>query len=296
VAVIVTIGVCIRNNEATLPEVINSIIDQDFPHELIEVIFVDDGSEDSSSSIVKSYAIAMDMSVKVFHHEWMGLGPSRNIVLDNTSGHYIIWVDGDMMLRKDHVRRQVEFMEAHPEIGIAGGKRGIFPAGSLIADLENVSFMVYDSDKDISDKRLPGTGGTIFRVSALKQIGGFDPAIRGVGEDLDAAYRIKAARWMVGKSDAVFFERGRQTWQGLWRQYLWHGYGLRRLYRRNSSLFSIAKMTPIAAFFVGLLRMPNAYRMVRRRSVILLPFHFAFKMMAWCFGFANGKLSDVGLE
>jgi len=43
---IATIGVCVRNCEATIKEVINSIINQDFPHELMEVIIVDDGSED----------------------------------------------------------------------------------------------------------------------------------------------------------------------------------------------------------------------------------------------------------
>ncbi|MEM2601852.1 MAG: glycosyltransferase, partial [Candidatus Bathyarchaeia archaeon] len=42
-----------------------------------EVIFVDDGSEDATLSIIKKYIPKMTMQVKVFHHEWMGLGPSR---------------------------------------------------------------------------------------------------------------------------------------------------------------------------------------------------------------------------
>jgi glycosyltransferase involved in cell wall biosynthesis len=51
----VTIGVCVRNSAATLRDAIDSIIYKDYPHEHMEVIFVDDGSEDETLSIVKSY-------------------------------------------------------------------------------------------------------------------------------------------------------------------------------------------------------------------------------------------------
>jgi len=285
----VTVGVCVRNSAVTVKEAIESIINQDFPSELIEVIFVDDGSNDDTLSIINKYVSGVVVNAKVFHQDWQGLGLSRDVVVNNASGEYVVWVDGDMVLPKDHVRKQVEFMDAHPEFGVGGGKRGFFPSQNSIADLENVSFMVYESN-GVVDDRLPGTGGSVFRVEALKQVGGFDANMSGVGEDLDVAYRIRTAGWLVGKSGAVFFERARDTWQGLWKQYFWHGYGLKKLYRRNPKVFSIAKMTPLAAFVGGALRVPDAYREMRRKSVLLLPFHFAFKMTAWCFGFANGKL------
>jgi glycosyltransferase involved in cell wall biosynthesis len=38
----VSIGVCVRNSVATLREAIESIICQDYPHEFMEVIFVDE--------------------------------------------------------------------------------------------------------------------------------------------------------------------------------------------------------------------------------------------------------------
>ena len=81
----VTIGICVKNCEATIKEAIDSVIDQDFPHELMEVIFADDDSTDETLSIIESYGPNMDMQAKVFHHEWKGLGVTRDIVVNNIS-------------------------------------------------------------------------------------------------------------------------------------------------------------------------------------------------------------------
>jgi len=141
----VTIGVCVRNSASTICEAIESIIDQDFPPELLEIVFVDDGSEDDTLAIIQAYVSRMDIAARVFHTEWRGLGPARNIVVNNTRGKYIIWVDGDMILPADHVRKQVEFMELNPKVGIAKAKYGRTAKDGTVAALENAPFMVYDS-------------------------------------------------------------------------------------------------------------------------------------------------------
>ena len=48
---IVTIGICVKNTEKTILDAINSILEQDYPTDLMEIIFVDDGSEDRTLSI-----------------------------------------------------------------------------------------------------------------------------------------------------------------------------------------------------------------------------------------------------
>jgi hypothetical protein len=106
---------------------------------------------------------------------------------------------------------------------------------------------------------------------------------------LDAACRVEAAGWFIKKSPAVLYERGRQTWQGLWKQYFCHGYGLYSIYLKNRKIFSLFKMVPIAGFVAGAFFTIDGYKLTRRKSVFLLPFHFAFKMTAWCLGFEKSK-------
>ncbi len=289
----VTIGVCVMNCEDTISEAIESIIAQDFPHELMEVIFVDDGSEDKTLQIIEKYAAKMDITVKVFHHSWKGLGYSRNVVVNNARGDYIIWIDGDMIIPKDHVRKQVEYMEQHPKVGIAKAKYGMFPTKNLVATLENIPFVIISLRNYSQNLKLPGTGGSIYRVDAVRQVGGFDDRLAGVGEDLDIAYRILSANWLIKKSPAIFFEKRETNWRDLWKKYTWYGYGNFWVYCQNKAIFKLYKMMPPASLIAGLLHSISAYKLIRRKVVFLLPIHFIFKSIAWTWGFIKACFRKI---
>jgi glycosyltransferase involved in cell wall biosynthesis len=262
----------------------------------MEVIFVDDGSGDETLSIIEGYVPRMDMKVKVFHHEWKGLGASRNVVVDNASGDYIIWVDGDMIMPMDHVRKQVEFMDKNPKVGIAKARYGFITSNSVVATLENIPFILYYCSKNSSlDSKLPGTGGSIYRVEAVKEADGFDNCLKAVGEDQDIAYRIMSAGWLIKVSDAFFFEREEESWNSLWKKYIWYGYGNYFLHKKNKRIFRIYKMIPPIAFLAGLLCSFSAFRLTSRKIVFLLPLHFVFKSTGWCWGFIKARLANVSM-
>lgn len=292
---IVTIGVCVKDCEKSIEETVRSIMAQNFPHNLMEVIFVDDGSKDGTLSVIERWAQRMDIQVEVYHGEWKGLGSARNKVVRNAHGDYILWVDGDMILPQDHVREQVEYMEQNQKVGVAKARYGIPLRESLVAFLENIVDVAKDTvmeDEWNTNLKLPGTGGSIYRTKAIKEVGGFDANLRHVGEDQDAAYRIKRAGWSIRKTKAVFYEKRRiESWKTLWDKHFRYGYDHYGLYLKNRDLFIFYKMNPLASFIAGLLYSIIAYRLTKRMAVFLLPFQYTFKMIAWSLGFMKRQMT-----
>ncbi len=288
----VSIGVCVKNGEKFIVNAINSILDQDFSHNQMEVIFVDDGSTDRTLQIMNDYAQKMDITAKVFTHEWKGLGATRNVVLNHATGEYIIWVDSDMVLTKSFVRKQVTFMDKNPTVGIAKGSYGLYETSSLVAYLENVDAKVKQLEVTEVFSEALGTGGSIYRIEALRKIGGFDEKITGVGEDMDAEHRISKDGWLLKVTPAEFYEIRRTSLGDLWKEYLWHGSGGGQIVHKVDPKSLLYRLFPPTAILTEFIRSRTAYKISHRKIVFLLPLHWVFKRISWSFGFAIWRIKN----
>lgn len=286
--IIVTVGVCVKNSEITIKESMESITNQDFPHEQTELIIVDGHSEDRTLSIINEMLSETDLQYKILY-ENIGLGHARQVVVDNAIGDYIVWVDGDMILSKNFVSKQLEFMEKNPDVGVGKGKYADREETSLVANLENIEFLVNFRHEGKSNSKALATSGCIYRVRAIQQVGGFDENIKGVGEDMDIEHRIRARGWRLFVTRATFYEVRRKTWRSLWKEYFWHGHGGYYLFHKNAAFIDYYKMFPPIAIAIELSKVVVAYKLLRRKIVFLLPFHYLFKRIAWFYGFIKGR-------
>lgn len=88
----VSIIVPVYNVENWLNKCIDSLIEQTY--EDVEIILINDGSNDKSGEICDKYAFE-NKKVKVFHNDNHGLSYSRNFGIKNSNGKYIMFVDSD---------------------------------------------------------------------------------------------------------------------------------------------------------------------------------------------------------
>jgi glycosyltransferase involved in cell wall biosynthesis len=220
------------------------------------------------------------------------LGEARNIVIYNALGEYVIWVDADEILTNDFVQKQIRLMDLNQRAGIATGRISILENENLLVALDLIPYVVqYSRQEWKSDSKFPSTGGATYRVVAAKQVGGFDEEITRVGEDMEIAYRIKGAGWLIVKGDGVFYERhgAPSTLTDLLRREFNYGIHCRRLYRKTGRFISLSTMNPFASMIAGVLYALHGYRLTRRAVVLfLLPPHFSIKMLAWFYGFSRG--------
>ena len=88
----ISVIVPVYNVENYLARCVDSILDQSYGN--LEIILVNDGSQDASGRICDEYA-AKDRRIRVIHKENGGLSSARNAGIDAASGDYVTFVDSD---------------------------------------------------------------------------------------------------------------------------------------------------------------------------------------------------------
>jgi len=292
----VTIGVCVKNSEKTIRHAIEGIINQEYPSELMEVIVVDGGSKDRTLPILTSILSKAGKHVQIYFDQGRGLGTARQIVVDNCHAPYIIWVDGDVVLLKDSVKRHVEFMEENPRVGVALGEY-VNVGETLVASLQ--SLRKHAKYRRSALRNLPPpdptTNGAIYRVEAVRQVGGFDQKIAGAGEDLDLTTRILQNGWLFCLNERMkFYHFFKDTWSSLWLEQVWFGYGERYLRHKHKGLVRLWSKPPPISFLDGLRTASDAYKLTCEKKSFLLPLLFVFQNMGVWYGFARGYLHQYG--
>lgn len=117
---IVSVIVPVYNVEKYLPICIQSIIDQTYRN--IEILLVDDGSQDSSGVLCDSFA-KKDNRIVVIHKENGGLSSARNVGIREATGDYITFVDSDDYISNDFIEKTVNLlMSNNAQICIMGMK------------------------------------------------------------------------------------------------------------------------------------------------------------------------------
>lgn len=113
---LVSVIVPLYNCAAYLPQALNSVFDQEYP--ALEVMAVDDCSTDQTLDIVKSYGD----KIKLIRQEKNGgAGAARNRAMAAAQGEYIAFLDGDDVWLPGKLKRQIEFLETHPEFDVVYG-------------------------------------------------------------------------------------------------------------------------------------------------------------------------------
>jgi len=113
---LVSIVVPVFNGEKYIKDCLVSLLAQNYPNK--EIIVVDDGSNDDTAKIIKD----LGSCVKYVFQENAGSAVARNTGISHSKGSYVAFNDGDDIWAPNRLHQQVEFLENHPQFGVATGK------------------------------------------------------------------------------------------------------------------------------------------------------------------------------
>jgi hypothetical protein len=105
--------------EMYIGKFIRSLISQTYDH--LEIIFVNDGSTDSSREIIVGfipYLQKRGFSVRLVDQENKGLAGAINAGLSFFTGEFLTWPDPDDWLTPDSIETRVEILREHPYVGL----------------------------------------------------------------------------------------------------------------------------------------------------------------------------------
>lgn len=115
---VISVIMSVYNDERYLKKSINSILAQDFKN--FEFLILDDGSNDSSFSILKKYA-KEDKRIKIYRNKRnIGLTKSLNILLRKARGLFIARMDSDDISLPRRLAEEYKFLTENKEIFLTG--------------------------------------------------------------------------------------------------------------------------------------------------------------------------------
>jgi glycosyltransferase involved in cell wall biosynthesis len=195
----VSVVMAVRNGERFLNDAVKSVCEQTF--EDLELIAVDDGSEDSTAQILAA-ASAADRRLVVIRQQRAGRSAARNRAIKSARAPLIAILDHDDVALPDRLATQHRFLEAHPQIGLVGSRV------SFIDDAGRQFYETQCALDDASIRRVFETGtpfahsAVMFRKDVFLETSGYRPAFTAA-QDLDLWMRMSERAQLANLPDVL---------------------------------------------------------------------------------------------
>ena len=222
----VTIVIPIRNEERYLEACLDSILANDYPFDLLEILVVDGLSTDRSQEIALKYAEGRQFIRLLQNHKRIQAA-ALNLGIREATGEIIVRVDGHTTLDSSYVQECVRALQSTDASIVGGVQRavGTGPISDAIAIATTSVFGVGDARFRYSERE--EWVDTVFLGAwykrTLEALGGFDEEWV-VNQDYELNYRLRQAGGKIllsPKIRSLYYVRS--SLRALARQYFRYG-------------------------------------------------------------------------
>ncbi len=318
----VSIVMPVRNESSFISRSITSVLTQDYPAQLMEVIVSDGMSDDGTREAITSMQ-AQYRNLTLIDNHGKIVATGLNTAIRQAKGEIIVRVDGHCEIAHNYVSRCVQHLQSEEIDGVGGPIEtiGETPCASAIALAMSSTFGVGGAAfRTVKDRTVLAdtVAFPAYTKEALEKAGPFDEElVRNQDDEYNYRLRKMGGRILLASDiRSQYYSRG--TLRSLWRQYFQYGYWKVRVMQKHPRQMSprqfvpvlfvtsllisllVSILSPIGAWMLGLLL--GTYlvanlgasvitaRQGNWRLLTFLPFAFATLHVAYGCGFLVGLI------
>ncbi len=220
---LISVVITVKNEEPHLPQLLDSLLVQEAP---FEVIVVDAVSRDRTLEVAQEYARRRPDLVRVLERSG-SRGVGRNVGVAVAHGTWVAFIDGDCFADSQWLAAMRRALRQSPVV--AG--RTVVVGKSNYGQLERVE--LFESGYDVT---FPSCNLAYHR-SLFQRLGGFDTRFV-TAEDIDLNLRaVEAGASIRYEPQAVVYHHVRTTFIRFLYQAFWNGYGRKQLTEKQGNLW-----------------------------------------------------------
>lgn len=260
----ITVMLPIRNEERFIGQTLQQIYDQDYPHELVDVVVADGMSTDRTVAIVQEFARSHPgLQVQCLSNPKRLSSAARNIALGNGQGDYFLLVDGHVYLPSNQLLRDSARLALQHGAQVLGRPQPLTPpditefqecvalarSSPLAHSQESFIYSAYEGWTS------PISIGVMYRRDLIERMQPFDEQF-DAAEDLEFNYRIEklGVQCFTSPKFAVYYYP-RESLRGLFRQTCRYGYGRAAFVFKHPERFTFETIVP-AGFVLTVALLP----------------------------------------
>jgi glycosyltransferase involved in cell wall biosynthesis len=273
----ITIVIPVRNEEAHLKAVLQSLLDQEYPRDRYEILVADGNSVDGTARIVEQLANSSATCIKLLPNPLQLSSAGRNVGVRQSAGELIFFVDGHCHIpSKTLLRDAVTLFEktgadclCRPQ-PLYVRESSFFQKGVAQA---RATALGHGRDSAIFDLTYegpinPSSAGALYRRTVFDCVGLYDESF-DAAEDVEFNHRVFKSGLGSYISPRMAIEyQTRENFPALWRQMVRYGKGRCRLIKKHHDAFSFSQIMPAMLLLWLLLGAPA--------SLLSRPFFMSF--------------------
>ena len=241
------------NADFYIREAVESVLWQQGDFDLIEILIVDDRSDDeNTTTVLKELAITDKVHV-LENTGQKGPGAARNTGIDHATGDWIAFLDADDILTEDSINVRLAASKRFPQCGWIGGDFRIWYGGETFetesffrsrpmpkkllheAFQEKQPILLKHPVREFLLSGLTNTCASLIRKDLLTKISGFDPTLR-MQQDYHLFLRLANISDFVFIPDVVmnYRQHGNNSTKNDIPVFEWRVIGLLKLLNNNA--------------------------------------------------------------